>query len=70
MDTQEEATMGVMERWQRSAFRKEFKAETAVIEGRQSIPEVARDLQLTESALHHLRAPTEWNCLSCGSVWD
>jgi transposase len=45
--------MGVMERRKRRAFTKEFKAETVrlVLEGRRSIPEVARDLDLTESAL-------------------
>src|SRR5512139_2944424 len=45
--------MGVMERRKRRAFTKEFKAETIrlVVEGRRSIPEVARDLDLTESAL-------------------
>jgi transposase len=45
--------MGVMERRKRRAFTKEFKAETIrlVVEGGQSIPEVARDLDLTESAL-------------------
>ena len=45
--------MGVMERRKRKAFTKEFKAETVrlVVEGRRSIPEVARDLDLTESAL-------------------
>ena len=45
--------MGVMERRKRRAFTKEFKAETVrlVVEGGRSIPEVARDLDLTESAL-------------------
>ena len=46
--------MGVpMERRKRRAFTKEFKAETVrlVREGGRSIPEVARDLDLTESAL-------------------
>jgi transposase len=45
--------MGVMERRKRRAFTKEFKAETIrlVVEGGRSIPEVARDLDLTESAL-------------------
>src|SRR5512143_99299 len=45
--------MGVMERRKRRAFTKEFKAETVrlVAEGGRSIPEVARDLDLTESAL-------------------
>jgi transposase-like protein len=53
VDTLEEASMGVMERRKRRAFTKEFKAETIrlVVEGGQSIPEVARDLDLTESAL-------------------
>ncbi len=45
--------MGVMERRKRRAFTREFKAETVklVVEGGRSIPEVARDLDLTESAL-------------------
>ena len=45
--------MGVMERRKRRAYTKEFKAETVrlVIEGGRSIPDVARDLDLTESAL-------------------
>ena len=45
--------MGVMERRKRRAFTKEFKAETVrlVVEGKRSIAEVARDLDLTESAL-------------------
>ena len=45
--------MGVMERRKRRAFTKEFKAATVrlVVEGGRSIPEVARDLDLTESAL-------------------
>ena len=45
--------MGVMERRKRRAFTKEFKAETVrlVVEGGRSISEVARDLDLTESAL-------------------
>jgi transposase-like protein len=46
--------MGVrMERRKRRAFTPEFKAETVrlVVEGGRSIPEVARDLDLTESAL-------------------
>lgn len=45
--------MGVMERRKRRAFTREFKAETVrlVAEGGRSIPEVARDLGLTESAL-------------------
>ena len=45
--------MGVMERRKRRAFTREFKAETVrlVAEGGRSIPEVARDLDLTESAL-------------------
>jgi transposase-like protein len=45
--------MGVMERRKRRAFTKEFKAETVrlVLEGGRSIAEVARDLDLTESAL-------------------
>ncbi len=53
VDTQEEANMGVMERRKRRAFTKEFKAETVrlVVAGGRSIPEVSRDLDLTESAL-------------------
>jgi transposase-like protein len=53
VDTLEEATMGVMERRKRRAFTREFKSETVrlVVEGGRSIPEVARDLDLTESAL-------------------
>ena len=45
--------MGVMERRKRRAFTREFKAETVrlVVEGGRSIAEVARDLDLTESAL-------------------
>jgi transposase-like protein len=45
--------MVVMERRKRRAFTKEFKAETVrlVVEGARSISEVARDLDLTESAL-------------------
>jgi len=45
--------MGVMERRKRRAFTREFKAETVrlVVVGGRSIPEVARDLDLTESAL-------------------
>jgi transposase len=45
--------MGVMERRKRRTYTKEFKAETVrlVVEGGRSIPEVARDLDLTESAL-------------------
>ena len=45
--------MGVMERRKRRAYTKEFKAETVrlVVEGGRSIPEVAWDLDLTESAL-------------------
>jgi transposase len=45
--------MGVMERRKRRAFTKEFKAETVrlVAEGGRSVPEVARNLDLTESAL-------------------
>ena len=47
--------MGVMERRKRRAFTREFKAETVrlVVEGKRSITEVARDLDLTESALRH-----------------
>jgi len=45
--------MGVMERRKRRTYTREFKAETVrlVVEGGRSIPEVARDLELTESAL-------------------
>jgi len=45
--------MGVMERRKRRAFTKEFKAETVrlVVEGKRTSAEVARDLDLTESAL-------------------
>lgn len=45
--------MGVMERRKRRAYTKEFKGETVrlVVEGGRSIREVARDLELTESAL-------------------
>ena len=41
--------MGVMERRKRRAFTKEFKAETVRlgIEGGRSVPEVSRDLDLT-----------------------
>jgi len=45
--------MGVMERRKRRAYTKEFKVETVrlVLEGGRSVPDVARDLELTESAL-------------------
>ena len=45
--------MGVMERRKRRSYTREFKAETVrlVVEGGRPIPEVARDLDLTESAL-------------------
>jgi transposase len=45
--------MGVMERRKRRSYTREFKAETVrlVIEGGRGIAEVARDLDLTESAL-------------------
>lgn len=45
--------MGVMERRKRRSYTREFKVETVrlVVEGRRSIPDVARDLDLTESAL-------------------
>jgi transposase len=46
--------MGVlMEERKRRSFTPEFKAETVrlVLDGGKSIPEVARDLDLTESAL-------------------
>jgi len=53
VDTLEEAYMGVMERRKRRAYTKEFKVETVrlVLEGGRSVPDVARDLELTESAL-------------------
>jgi transposase-like protein len=53
VDTQEEANMGVMERRKRRSYTSEFKAETVrlVVDGGRSIAEVARDLELTESAL-------------------
>jgi transposase-like protein len=45
--------MGVMERRKRRSYTREFKAETVrlVVEGERSIAEVARELDLTESAL-------------------
>lgn len=45
--------MGVMANRKRRKYTKEFKAETVrlVTEGGRSIPDVARDLDLTESAL-------------------
>ena len=45
--------MGVMERRKRRSYTSEFKAETVrlVVDGGRSIAEVARDLELTESAL-------------------
>ena len=45
--------MGVMERRKRRAFTDEFKAETVrlVLEGGKTVSEVARDLDLTESAV-------------------
>ena len=45
--------MGAMERRKRRAFTKEFKGETVrlVSEGGKSIGEVAKNLDLTESAL-------------------
>jgi transposase-like protein len=47
--------MGVMQRRKRRAFTKEFKAETVrlVVEGKRPIADVARDLELTESALRN-----------------
>jgi transposase len=53
VDTLEEAYMGVMERRKRRAFTREFKAETVrlVVDAGRSISDVARDLDLTESAL-------------------
>jgi transposase len=55
VDALEEAYMGVMERRKRRAFTREFKAETVrlVVEGKRPIAEVARDLDLTESALRN-----------------
>jgi transposase len=45
--------MGVMAKRKRRAFTPEFKAETVrlVVDGGKAIAEVARDLDLTESAL-------------------
>lgn len=45
--------MGVMAKRKRRAFTPEYKAETVrlVLDGGKSIPEVARELDLTESAL-------------------
>ena len=45
--------MGVMARRKRRSFTPEFKAETVrlILEGGRSIPDVARDLDLIESAL-------------------
>ena len=45
--------MGVMAKRRRRAFTPEFKTETVrlVLEGGRSIPDVARDLDLTESSL-------------------
>jgi transposase-like protein len=53
VDTHGKAYMGVMARRKRRAFTPEFKAETVrlVVEGGRSIADVARDLDLTESAL-------------------
>ena len=54
MDTLGKAYMGVlMAKRKRRAFTPEFKAETVrlVLDGGKSISEVARDLDLTESAL-------------------
>ncbi len=54
MDTLGKAYMGVpMAKRKRRAFTREFKAETVrlVLEGGRSIPEVAREMDLTESAL-------------------
>ena len=53
MDTLGKAYMGVMAKRKRRAFTPEFKAETVrlVLDGGKGIPEVARDLDLTESAL-------------------
>jgi transposase len=54
VDTLGKAYMGVlMAKRQRRAFTREFKAETVrlVLERGRSIPEVARELDLTESAL-------------------
>ena len=56
--------MGVMERRKRRAFTKEFKAETVrlVVEGSGRSAEVARDLDLTESALRAVGAPVGGRC--------
>ena len=45
--------MGVMVRRKRRSFTPEFKAETVrlILEGGRSIPDVARDLDLIESAV-------------------
>jgi len=45
--------MGVMAKRKRRAFTPEFKSETVrlVLDGGKAIPDVARDLDLTESAL-------------------
>jgi transposase len=53
VDTLGKAYMGVMERRKRRAFTDEFKAETVrlVLEGGKTVAEVARDLDLTESAV-------------------
>jgi len=55
VDTLGKAIMGVMGRRKRRSFTKEYKAETVrlVREGGRSISEVARDLELTESALRN-----------------
>jgi transposase len=54
VDTLGKAYMGVlMAKRKRRAFTSEFKAETVrlVLDGGKGIPEVARDLDLTESAV-------------------
>jgi len=54
VDTLDEVFMGVHRRRRRRSFTKEFKAETVrLIDAGRSIGEVARDLDLTESALRH-----------------
>jgi transposase len=53
VDTSGEAIMGVhMAKRKRRSFTREFKAETVrLVDGGKSIAEVARELDLTESAL-------------------
>jgi len=62
VDTQEEATMGVhMTKRKRRKFTPEFKADTVrlVRESGKTIAEVARELDLTESALRQWVAQAE-----------